>query len=477
MAGAEAFPHPTRAGSAPPSSRSELDRIPGLVAGLRASFDAGRTRPLAWRREQLEGVRALLGDHGDEFVAALHADLRKPTLEAWAADVGATRQEARLALRNLKKWTRPERVGLLPIPGRAKVIREPLGVVLIIAPWNYPVQLLLSPLIGAIAAGNCAVLKPSEVTPTTSALIARILPEYLDPDAIAVVEGAVDETTALLGERFDHIFYTGNGRVARVVMEAAAKNLTPVTLELGGKSPCIVDENVDVAIAARRIAWGKFMNAGQTCIAPDYVLVHESREEELLGELGAAVSEFFGPRPQATPDYARVVNRRHHRRLAALLKDGEVVVGGETDEDDCYIAPTVLRNVSPDSHLMADEIFGPILPVLRVGSIAEAIDFVNAREKPLALYVFTRNGEVEREVLERTSSGGVCVNATILHLMNPEMPFGGVGPSGIGAYHGRHSFETFSHRKSVLSLGLKWNLKLMFPPYTSFRTRMVKRFL
>ncbi|HKJ23429.1 MAG TPA: aldehyde dehydrogenase family protein [Myxococcota bacterium] len=463
-ASTETFPH------------TDLDAIPATVERLRATFDAGRTRPLEWRRQQLERLLALLDDHGEEIVAALQADLRKPELEAWAADVGSVRSEAKRAIKKLARWTRPQRVGGLPLLGRSFIVHEPLGVVLIISPWNYPVQLLLSPLVGAIAAGNAVVLKPSEVTPHVSAVLARRVPDYLDPDAIALVEGGVEETTALLAERFDHIFYTGNGTVGRIVMEAAAKHLTPVTLELGGKSPCIVDDDVDVDVTARRIAWGKFMNAGQTCIAPDYVLVHEGCEDDLVEALGRAIREFYGDDPKASADFARIVNGRHQKRVARLLKDGDVVVGGQADESQNYVAPTLLRNVSPDSDAMREEIFGPVLPILKVKDVAEAIRFVNEREKPLALYVFSNDERVQQEVLDRTSSGGACVNGTILHLANPELPFGGVGPAGMGAYHGRHSFETFSHRKSVLRRKLKRDPKFMYPPYGKLKTRMAKRF-
>jgi len=458
-----------------PHPHTRLEEIPEIVARLRAGFDAGRTRPLTWRREQLERLRALLADHGAELVAALQADLRKPELEAWAADVGSVKSEARLALKNLARWTRPERVGGMPFLGRSFIVREPLGVVLIVSPWNYPVQLLLSPLVGALAAGNAAVLKPSEVTPHVSAALARRVPEYLDPEAVALVEGGVQETTALLAERFDHVFYTGNGTVGRIVLEAAAKHLTPVTLELGGKSPCIVDEDVDVEVTARRIAWGKFMNAGQTCIAPDYVLVHEAREAALVEALAKTIREFYGDDPRATPDYARIVNGRHHQRVARLLKDGDVVVGGQSDESQNYLAPTLLRNVSPDADAMREEIFGPVLPILKVKNVDEAIRFVNGREKPLALYLFTRDERAQEEVLARTSSGGVCVNGTIVHLANPRLPFGGVGPSGMGAYHGRHSFETFSHRKSVLRRKLGRDPKFLYPPYGKLKTRLARR--
>jgi aldehyde dehydrogenase (NAD+) len=459
-----------------PRPATDLAAIPETVARLRKTFESGRTRPLAWRREQLVRLRALLREHGEELLAALRADLGKPAFEAWATDVASVRIEASLALRNLRRWTRPERVGWIPFPGRARVVREPLGVVLVIAPWNYPVQLLLSPLVGALAAGNCAVLKPSEVTAHTSALLARLLPSCLDPDAVAVVEGAVPETTALLAERFDHVFYTGNGRVGRVVMEAAAKHLTPVTLELGGKSPCIVHADADLRVAARRIAWGKFLNAGQTCIAPDYVLVDREREAELVAELGAAIRDFYGEDPRSSPDYARIASERHHRRLVGLLASGEVAIGGSFDAGERYLAPTVLRRVALDSPAMQEEIFGPILPVLAVASLDEAIAIVRRGEKPLALYLFTRDRAVEERVLAETSSGGACVNGTILHVANPALPFGGVGESGMGAYHGRHSFETMSHRRAVLARGTRFDPKLLYPPYRSFKTWLVKRF-
>jgi aldehyde dehydrogenase (NAD+) len=461
----------------PPRPGADVAAIPETLARLRASFEAGRTRPLAWRREQLRAIEALCSERSDELVEALRADFGKPVFEAFTMDVAATKREAALARRNLKKWTRPERRGLLPIPGRMRVVREPLGVVLIISPWNYPVQLLLSPLVGAVAAGNCAVLKPSEVTPNTSAALARIVPEYLDREAVALVEGGVEETTALLEERWDHIFYTGNGNVGRIVMQAAARNLTPVTLELGGKSPCIVDDDVDVAVAARRIAWGKWVNAGQTCVAPDYVLVKREREEELVDALSRSANAFYGDDPSQSPHFARIVNERHAERVAKLIDDGTPVFGGQSDTSSCYVAPTVLRNVATDSEAMRTEIFGPVLPVIPVESIDEAIDFVNRREKPLALYVFTRRAEVEEEVVGRTSSGGVCVNGTLMHIGNPVLPFGGVGPSGMGAYHGRFTFETFSHRKSVMTMGFRFDPKFLYPPYTKRREKLARRVL
>ncbi|HEY8153526.1 MAG TPA: aldehyde dehydrogenase family protein [Myxococcota bacterium] len=460
-----------------PAPASDISLIPEQVAALRTSFESGKTRPLAWRRGQLQALDQLVSEGSGELLEALKQDLRKPALEAWSADVGFVKQEVRLTLKKLAKWTRPERVAT-PIhlrPAKSRIVREPLGVVLIIAPWNYPVQLLLGPLVGAIAAGNCAVLKPSEVAAHTSGVLAKLVRRYLDPECFAVFEGGVPETQAILAERFDHVFYTGNGSVAREVMTAAARFLTPVTLELGGKSPCIIDRDVDLEVAARRIAWGKFMNAGQTCIAPDYVLVHRERENDLIEALRRTLREFYGEDPGRSQDFARIPNVRHHRRLAALLKDGDVAVGGQTDEADGYIAPTVLRNPKPDSPLMTDEIFGPILPVLAVDDVAAAIEYVNQRPKPLALYLFSNDAKAEEQVLSGTSSGGVCVNSTLFHIANPELPFGGVGPSGMGAYHGRATFELFSHHKSVLTRGTRFDPKLMYPPYTKLKAALLKR--
>ncbi len=453
--------------------------LAALVENLRGSFLSDRSRPLPWRKEQLAAIDALVRDHERDILDALRADVGKPALESLGAELAFIRSEAKFAIRHLSAWTKPRKVNtpVLLQPGKSFVVQEPLGVVLVVGPWNYPFQLVMSPLIGAVAAGNCVVLKPSELAPATSSLVARLVPRYLDPTCIRVVEGGVPETTALLEQRLDHIFYTGNGSVGRIVMAAAAKHLTPVTLELGGKSPCIVDASADLDVAARRITWGKFFNAGQTCVAPDYVLVHASVHDAFVARLKATIREFYGPNPKASPDYARIVNQRHHRRLTALLGSGDVVVGGETDEDDLFISPTVLLNVSPGSPVMAEEIFGPILPVLSVGSIDDAIRFVRSREKPLALYVFAKDEAVPRRVLDRTSSGGAAVNHVWLHLGVPGLPFGGVGESGMGAYHGRWSFDTFSHRKAVLVKSTRVDPPLFYPPYTESKARWIRRLL
>jgi aldehyde dehydrogenase (NAD+) len=450
-----------------------------VVDSLRAGFDTGRTRPLAWRQQQLRRLKALLAEHEKDLLAALAADLGKPRVEAWATDLGIVVSEIDHTLRRLKRWTKPEKVRL-PLaqrPGRARVYREPLGVVLVIAPWNYPVHLALLPMVGAIAGGNCVVGKPSELAAHTSATLARLVPQYLDPDGVAIVEGGVAETESLLEQRFDHVFYTGNGRVGRLVMEAAAKQLMPVTLELGGKSPVIVADDADLDVAARRIAWGKFLNAGQTCVAPDYALVARGVREPLVERIARSVREFYGADPKASPDYARIVNERHFRRLEALLTDGTPAVGGETDPEQRYIAPTVLEGVRLDAPVMADEIFGPLLPIIPVSGVDEAIGFVNARAHPLALYLFSGSEAVQERVLTGTTSGGIGVNATVLQTAVPDLPFGGVGGSGMGAYHGRASFETFSHRKAVLAKSTRVDPRLAYPPYSRRKERWLRRLL
>jgi aldehyde dehydrogenase (NAD+) len=463
---------------APMPATPDLDAT-ALVARLRATFESGRTRPIAWRREQLQAMRKMLTEREPELLEALAADLGKPRLEAWATDIGFVISEIDHALKHLRRWTRPTRVRtpLVTKPARARLVPEPLGVVLVIAPWNYPVQLALAPMVGAIAAGNTVVLKPSEIAPHTSGALAHFLPEYLDPEAVAVVEGAIAETKALLAERFDHIFYTGNGRVGRVVMEAASHHLTPVTLELGGKCPAIVDGSANLEVAARRIAWGKFLNAGQTCIAPDYVLVAREKEDQLVELIRRAIFDFYGNDPKASPDYARIVSDNQFKRLSGLLGSGTVAVGGEQDKGTRYIAPTVLRDVAPDAPAMQEEIFGPVLPVIPVDNADEAIAFVNAKDKPLALYVFAGDNAVANRVVESTSSGGACVNATLYHVTVPGLPFGGVGESGLGAYHGKASFDVFSHAKPVLKKSTRPDPDLAYPPYTDKKERLMRRFL
>ncbi len=468
---------PSTATVAQPST--PLDSIPEQVKALRSSFDLGRTRPLSWRLDQLAAIERMCSEREAEIEAALREDLGKSHFEAYSTEIQYTAHEAHIARKKLRRWARPDRVRtpVVAQPGSSKIHKEPLGVVLIIAPWNYPFQLAMAPLVGAIAAGNCALIKPSEVAPAVSAMLAKLVPEYLDPDAVAIVEGGVDETTALLGCRFDHIFYTGNGQVGRIVMRAAAEHLTPVTLELGGKSPTIVDRSVDLTVAARRIAWGKFTNAGQTCVAPDYVLVERAVYDAFVVELVATVKAFYGEDARHSPDFGRIINTRHLDRLVPLLASGTVAVGGQHDRDDRFLAPTVLTDVAVDSPVMTDEIFGPILPVLPVDDVESAIAFINARPKPLALYLFSNDASAQRKILERTSSGSAVVNHALIQMAVPGLPFGGVGNSGMGAYHGKHSFDCFTHRKAVLRKPTALDPTFMYPPYTPKTIKLLKRLL
>ncbi|MDQ3738930.1 MAG: aldehyde dehydrogenase family protein [Actinomycetota bacterium] len=459
-----------------------LDGISDVVERVRQGFADGVVRDLASRQTQLRQLRRFLVECDTEISRALQEDLGKPATEAYGTEIGFTIAEIDHALAHVQKWCAPTkvRVPLTFRPATAAIVPEPLGTVLIIAPWNYPVQLSLAPLVAVLAAGNTAVLKLSEVSASTSALLARRLPEYLDARAVGVVTGAVAESTALLRERFDHIFFTGNGTVARVVMRAAAEHLTPVTLELGGKSPVIVASDADINIAARRIVWGKFVNAGQTCLAPDYVLVNRDVEDRLLGALLRAIHDMYGESPSTSADYGRIVSDRHFDRLTGLLEAGgfeAVVTGGSHNRERRYFAPTVLAGVEPDATIMGEEIFGPILAVLAVDGLDEAVNFVNERPKPLALYVFSEHAATAERLVERTTSGGVTINHTLLHCAVNGLPFGGVGDSGMGAYHGRAGFDTFSHHKSVLTKSTRPDPSIMYPPYKRWKDIIIRRAL
>jgi len=456
--------------------------ITDKLAKIRAGFLAGTLRDVNDRVTQLRQLKRFLVEEEPAILEALKSDLGKCETEAYVTEIGFVINEVDHMLKNIEKWTRPRKVGL-PIhqrPGSGRIVPEPLGTVLIISPWNYPLQLLLAPLVPAIAAGNTAVLKPSEIAPATAALVDERLLNYLDARVVQVVTGGVSETTELLAERWDHIFYTGNGTVGKIVMRAAAEHLTPVTLELGGKSPAIVTTSADVAVSARRIAWGKCINAGQTCVAPDYVLVHESLGTQFVAELGTAITEFYGEDVSASPDYGRIVSERHFDRINTLLEAGgyeEVAVGGTPDRATKFFPPTVLTGVTNDSAVMSEEIFGPILPVLVYKELGQAIDFVNERPKPLALYVFADNDRDINRVLSHTSSGGVTVNHVLLHLAIPDFPFGGVGASGMGSYHGEAGFNVFSHLKPVLRRGTKPDPKIAYPPYTDFKKKIIRKML
>lgn len=448
---------------------SELNR-------LRTTFKTGLTRSVEWRIAQIDGLIRFAKDNADDLLAAMATDLGRPEIEGWAADISSSINGAEHVKSKVKKWAKPRRrkLPLTSLPGSAKVMPEPLGLSLIIAPWNYPVNLVLEPLVASLAAGNVVAIKPSEVSPATTGVIARELPKYLDQRAISIFEGDAEVSTALLTHQFDHIFFTGSTHVGRIVMRAAAEYLTPVVLELGGKSPVIVADDADIEVAANRIAWGKVFNAGQTCIAPDYVLVTENRRDALVDALSDSWSEFFGSDVANSADFGRVVNARHHERLTWLLTDQTVVVGGESDSEELFLSPTIVLDPPVDSPLMTNEIFGPILPIVTVDDVPAAIDFVNERDKPLALYVFSSSSDMVDMVLNQTSSGGVCINHTLLHFVPPELPFGGVGPSGMGRYHGKDGFDAFSNMKSVLSKPTKGENNLLYPPYTDAKQKIIK---
>lgn len=448
------------------------DRALQLVDGLRAVVATGRTKDVHWRIRQLTGLVRLLREQEQALAEALSRDLGKPAMTSFLGEISPPLAEARHALKNLRKWTSrtSARVPMSFAPAQAWTQPEPKGVVLIVAPWNFPVLLCLAPLANALAAGNAVLIKPSEMAPAVSATLARLLPQYVDPDAVRIVEGGAATTTALLEARFDHILYTGSGRIGRIVMVAAAKHLTPVTLELGGKSPVIVTGRADIDVAARRLAWAKVTAAGQACIAPDYVLVESSVRAAFVEALVREVStaDRFG-------ESTRIIDERNTNRLNSLLNEHggiEAVKGGP--RDDGTFAPVVIVDPDPNAKVMQDEIFGPILPVLEVENLDSAIDFITQRDKPLALYLFSADASEEAAVLAATSSGSVCVNHVFYQAMLPELPFGGIGESGIGAYHGKTGFETFSHRKSVLRKPASFDPSFAYPPFNALAQRVMR---
>ncbi|BAB75371.1 aldehyde dehydrogenase family protein [Anabaena sp. FACHB-709] len=455
----------------------ETSKIKEIIQQQRNFFQAGQTKDINFRLEQLKKLRKLVTDNETAITKALKADLNKSEYEAYFAEVGVIK-EIDYAIKNLKNWSKPKKadVPLDFFSYSARIYPEPLGVVLIICPWNYPFALTISPLVGAIAAGNCAIIKPSELAPHTSNLAAQLISKCFPSEYVAVVEGGAETSQELLAEKFDHIFFTGGTAIGKIVMEAAAKHLTPVTLELGGKSPCIVDSNIHLEYTAKRIAWGKFINAGQTCIAPDYLLVNQKIKKDLIAAIQKNLQEFYGDNPIDSPDYGRIISHRHFERLAKFLKNGQVIVGGETNYEDKYIAPTLLDNVSLADPVMQEEIFGPILPMIEYTDIKDAIALINSQPKPLALYIFSQNKALQQQVLQETSSGGVCINDTIMHVGVSSLPFGGVGDSGIGSYHGKASFDTFSHYKSVLKNAFWLDLDWRYAPYKN-KLSLLKRMM
>ena len=447
-----------------------------MLEAQKQYFLEGKTRSYEARKSALDALYEGIQKHEDLIVEALHKDLHKSAFEAYTTEIGYTLSSIRYMRKRLKRWMRPKRAKtpFYHLFTKSYCIQEPLGQVLIIGPYNYPFHLVIEPLVGAIAAGNTAVIKPSEFTPATEQVVKTIIASVFDESHVSVVTGGKEVTSALLDLKFDHIFFTGSPRVGQIVYQAAAKTLTPVTLELGGKSPAIIDASANLKVAAERIAFGKVLNAGQTCIAPDYVLIDESVKEPFIEALKMVLTKF---KADLGDDYGRIVNTRHYERIVELIDSNRVVYGNHKNASMRYLSPTVLDNVTFEDPVMKEEIFGPVLPIVAFSSLPETLKMLKTKEKPLAAYVFTKNKQNERLILEALSFGGGAVNDTIMHVANPNLPFGGVGNSGIGRYHGKYSFRTFSHEKAVIKKALRFDPKFAYPPYTKKKLRLVKRIL
>ena len=447
----------------------EANPFQGLFERQQKFFLTGKTLNFAFRKNALRKLKSTIREHENDFYDALFQDLHKSEFESYATEIGFVLDELSFNLKKLKKWMKPKKVssGIVSFPSRSQITHEPLGTVLIIAPWNYPFQLLIAPLIGAIAGGNTVILKPSEISEHTALALEKVLNTAFDEEYVRVVTGGSEVSQQLLALDFNHIFFTGSPRVGRLIMQAAAKKLIPVTLELGGKSPCIVNDDVNVKLAARRIAWGKFLNAGQTCIAPDYLLVHENIKETLVKEIENAVHKFYGEKIKESPDYPRIISRANMERLATLLDGVKIVSGGDFDINEKYFEPTIVDDVDFETPVMQQEIFGPILPIITFKELDEAISLVNSRPRPLALYVFANHKNFQDKIIAGIPAGGVTVNDTLMHIANNKLPFGGVGNSGIGKYHGFESFKTFSNIKPVVYRGRWLDVPIRYAPYGS----------
>ncbi|VEN48745.1 unnamed protein product [Callosobruchus maculatus] len=458
----------------------EKKSIEKVTLYARRAFVTHKTKGYEFRKSQLKGLLKFFEDENDELNRCVYQDLKKPTSEWVVHEFIQVTKEVRIVLRNLRSWMSPQTVAkdVVNFFDQVKVQAEPYGVVLVMGSWNFPVFSLFMPVIGAIAAGNCVVIKPSEHAPATANAIATLLPKYIDSECYPVFLGGVEETAELLKQKFDYIFFTGSPQIGKIVHQAASQNLTPVTLELGGKSPVYIDSSANLKLAAKRIMWGKTQNCGQICVAPDYVLCSKEVQEKFLKYAQAALHQFFGDSVRTNSDFGRIVNQRHFHRLTGLLRDQKVAIGGPNDPTDRFVHPTVLTDVHPDDAVMQEEIFGPILPIVTVESCEEAINFINQREKPLALYVFTGNRKVKKAFLRETSSGAVLINDVLMHSVADGLPFGGVGNSGIGAYHGKQTFDTFSHKKAVMERGTSMLIdkidSVRYPPYSNAKTRLLK---
>lgn len=444
-------------------------------------FDAGNTKSYDFRILQLKNLKAAIQKYEKDILDALYWDLHKSGFESYTSEVGFIYEEINYAIRHLKKWMRPRRVlgSISAMPSKSYIYPEPLGVILIIGPWNYPFQLILAPLIGAIAAGNCVIVKPSNQSLHTSLVIGKVIEEIFPEEYISVIQGSGSTVIPNLLEKysFNHIFFTGSPDVGKDILASASHHLTPTTLELGGKSPAIVDKNSNLSLAAKRIAAGKYYNAGQTCIAPDYLLAHEDIKEELIGYLIKYIKEFYGQNPKISEDYGRIINEKRFSVLIDYLNDGDILFGGDCDMEDLYIEPTLLECTDMDGKIMKEEIFGPILPILTYKEIEEAVKIIRKNRYPLALYLFTNDKEMEHLIMDRVEFGGGCINNSLLHILNPKMPFGGVGNSGIGRYHGKYTFDTFTHYKSILKSHNKIDVPLRYPPYGDKKLNLVKKIM
>ena len=438
-----------------------------VLESQRKYFRSGETKDVTFRIKQLVRMYQWINMNEEIIMYALKKDLNKSPFEAYATEIGIIKEELRYTIKNLKKWSKTKcvKTPITQFPAKSFIYQEPYGIVLIMSPWNYPFQLTIAPLIGAISAGNCAVLKPSAYSANTSAVICRMIKEVFSPSYVDVIQGGRVENEALLNQKFDYIFFTGSGDVGKIVLEKAAKNLTPVSLELGGKSPCIVDETADIKLAAKRIIWGKLLNAGQTCVCPDYILVHRDVKEKLIKQMERMICKMYGKDPINSPDYPKMINEKHFLRVKGLLEGESIVTGGNVNESTLQIAPTILDNITWNSPVMQEEIFGPILPILVFDALSDVVQWVNTKPKPLALYFFTKNKERENYVLSNISYGGGCINDTIVHLGTSHLSFGGVGASGMGAYHGKASFDTFSHGKSIMKKSLLIDIPLRYAPF------------
>jgi aldehyde dehydrogenase (NAD+) len=454
-------------------------QIETILENQRAFFATHRTKDVEFRIEQLNKLKSSIVSNESKIIDALHKDLHKSDMEAYSGEIGLVLAKIRHAVNNLRAWAKPAKVkGSITVPlAKAFVFSEPYGIVLIISPWNYPFILSMSPLICAMAAGNCAVLKPSEFSSNTSQVMQDLLDACFDREYVSVIQGDIAVAQHILQHRFDYIFYTGNGLVGKEIMKVAAEHLTPMAMELGGKCPCVVDSDIDYEKTARRITLGKFQNAGQTCVAPDYLMVHKSVKQRLMDEIKITIVQFYGQDVRKSTDFSRIINERHYSRILKYLEEGDIVFGGDHDAAERYIGPTLVENVSPGSRLMQEEIFGPILPVVEYSDIAEAISYVNSRPKPLALYIFSNDKRIQDKVLCETSSGAVCINDTVIQSGLIELPFGGVGDSGFGRYHGKAGFDLFSNKKSVMRQTVLFDLKVRYPPFKVSALNTVRRFV